>query len=101
MPSRTTPEMERIIWDLLVRGDSHHEYFQAHRMYPYDKRCKRMKFGGFPPLGGAVAVRMSCALASDRVRGDLYLGHIGSCAARASTLAIHLNGCMERRSGDE
>ncbi|EST21349.1 hypothetical protein M878_37645 [Streptomyces roseochromogenus subsp. oscitans DS 12.976] len=32
-----TPETERIISGLLVSkvGDSHHEFFQDHRMYPY------------------------------------------------------------------
>ncbi|GHC85874.1 hypothetical protein GCM10010349_71670 [Streptomyces flavofungini] len=57
-PSSTTPEMDRIMRFLLVDGDSHHEFFQAHSMYPYDKGCKWGKFPIFTPNGGGLMGRL-------------------------------------------
>src|SRR3954470_319234 len=44
---------------LLVRGDSHHEYFQDHSMYPYDKRCKWLNFLGFHLVGRVMVILTS------------------------------------------
>ncbi|EFE73143.1 predicted protein [Streptomyces filamentosus NRRL 15998] len=52
MASRTTPEMERIMsGSLLVEGDSHHESFQDHGKYLYDKRCNRVNIPRFHLTG--------------------------------------------------
>ncbi|GAA5048046.1 hypothetical protein GCM10023336_13930 [Streptomyces similanensis] len=36
---------------LVSKGDSHPQSFQDHSMYPYDKRCKRVKIAAFPSCG--------------------------------------------------
>lgn len=65
----------------------------------YDKERNWVNIVTIRPYGGGDTAPLSSALAAGPARSDLYVGHNGSCEARASTLAVHLNGCNERRSG--